>query len=128
MSLEWTAARCASVTAFCDAIFAGREAKADEHGFWARKASDFGIDVALMGVLGTVIPEPARSGLVGLLDGFAASSPEAALGVGTLQRIVLTLCYGLPDAQGRNPNWPALGYPGPRKAAPKTAKPITPFE
>lgn len=30
-----------------------------------------------------------------------------------LQGAVLSLFYALPDADGRNPNWAALGYPGP---------------
>ena len=37
-----------------------------------------------------------------------------------LKGAMMGLFYALPDAEGRNPNWPALGYPGPldRAAAP----------
>lgn len=146
MPTEWTEARRASLTAFCDCTFPSLNESTDPHGFWARKASDFGIDLALADVLDQALPEPIRAGLVSLIDAFAGagivglppaaregllqavaqSSPEAAAGVTALQRIALALAYALPDALGRNPNWPALGYPGPLRAAPASEKRIRP--
>ncbi len=147
MSTEWTESRRASLVALCDCTFPSLEQSPDEHGFWARKASDFGIDLALMNVIDTAMPEPARVGLVGLIDALgahgiaslpqegrealvtavAASSPEAGAGVVALQRIILALAYALPDAQGQNPNWAAIGYPGPRRAAQPAEKRIRPL-
>lgn len=55
-------------------------------------------------------PLAAREALLlSMLD----SSPEAALGIGRLMRLVLGMCYVLTDRTGRNPNWEAIGYPGP---------------
>ena len=47
--------------------------------------------------------------------GFApsASGPEAKLGLIILRKVTLLFFYALPDEQGRNPNWEAIGYPGP---------------
>jgi choline dehydrogenase-like flavoprotein len=58
-----------------------------------------------------------------ILQGVAASSPEAAAGVQALIGLTLFLYYGLPD----NPNWKTFGYPGPPGPPPQTAKPIEPL-
>jgi choline dehydrogenase-like flavoprotein len=145
--IDWTPARRAIVRSFCDTIFASLSADVDDHGFWARKASDFGVDVAFADVLSTAVPEPFHAPLVGLVDalgamgltsgtleqrealvlGVAASSVDAGTGVRLLTQIALGLAYGLPDAQGRNPTWPALGYPGPLRPPAAVAKPIAPM-
>src|SRR5262249_522236 len=124
---DWTPARRAIVRSFCDTIFGSVPDANDAHGLFACKASDFGVDLAFVEVLNTVVPEPIRSALVGLLDALgaaglgagtleqreglvravAASSPDAAAGVMALTQIVLSLVYGLPDAQGKNPTWAA---------------------
>ena len=44
------------------------------------------------------------------------SSPEAKLGVRQLRALTFLFFYGLPDESGRNANWDAIGYPGPRIA------------
>lgn len=145
MSTDWTEARRACLEAFSDCVFPKLAVAPDPHGFWAREASEFGIDVATQALIDGV-PEPARSGLLGLLDAFTdsgflalpraqqeelvhaigASSPEAYAGVVALQRMVLGLAYTLPDANGKNPNWEALAYPGPRRAATPSPKRIAP--
>lgn len=148
MRQDWTEARRLSLRAFCDTLFPSLTAERDEHGFWARKASDIGVDAAAAELLHTDVPEDVEAGLLGLLDAFAAngivaagqglreqlvrsvaaSSPDAADGVAALQSIVLFLCYTLPDAKGKNPNWPAIGYPGPPsgpKPTPKRIHPVT---
>src|SRR4051794_41723935 len=59
------------------------------------------------------------------------SGPEALAGLSGLRALTFLLFYAIPDpATGRNPNWEAIGYPGPRavpptpEQAPKTI-PIT---
>jgi len=148
MATDWTEARLASLRAFCDCIFPSLPQADDPHGFWARKASDFGIDVAAAQIIDTALAEPVRVGLVGLLDalaqlgitsvpaavaeqilrGVSASSVDAAKGVLGLTQLVLSLCYALPDAAGQNPNWRAISYPGPVRAAKPSDKRIKPLE
>ena len=65
------------------------------------------------------VPLDARTQLV---HGMAAADPAAKLGLTQMRGITLLLFYGLPDEQGRNPNWEALGYPGPVSAAPSPAE------
>ncbi len=48
-------------------------------------------------------------------------------GVKMLESLTLMLCYALPDAQGTNPNWPAIGYPGPLSGPKPIPKRIRPF-
>jgi choline dehydrogenase-like flavoprotein len=144
---ERTESRRASLTAFCDTVFPSLAAERDEHGFWARKASDIGVDAAVAQILRTAVPEEVEAGFAGLLDALAAygisnpeqnareqllrivaaSSPAAAAGVTALQGLALLLCYALPDAQGQNPNWPAIGYPGPLSGPRPTPKRIRPL-
>ncbi len=77
---------------------------------------------------------PRSSPLVtGLLDGLASQgfadlpieartqvvlsiremAPEAKLGLDRLKGLTFLFFYALPDEQGGNPNWEAIGYPGP---------------
>ena len=148
MATEWTDSRLASLRALCDCLFPSLPQADDPDGFWARKATDYGIEVAVAQTLDTALAEPVRAGLVGLIDVFgqlgiadvpaevgeqiirqvAASSEEARLGVLGLQQLVLGLCYALPDQAGRNPNWSALQYPGPVRAASPSDKRIKPLE
>lgn len=109
-----------------------------ERDFYLRCAGDLGVAAQIEGLLAqTALPEEVEAlGL--LLDAFAGqelaalgpqeraavvhaisdSSPEAKLGVRQLRALTLLFYYGLPDENGHNPNWPALGYPGPRSAPP----------
>lgn len=146
MGIEWTEARRAGLRLFCDTIFASVPASADEHGFWARKASDFGVDRACAEVLDSTRYEGARAQLVGVIDACAGAPlgeslaereafvRQLAVGevgpngaVALLTHIVLRLAYGLPDASGRNPSWIALGYPGPLRGPSPVAKPLEPL-
>jgi choline dehydrogenase-like flavoprotein len=131
--------------AFCDTIVPSIDRADDRDGFWARSASDLGIDQAVEGIIDTLAPE-TREGLARLLDACAAqdflaapsrlsreqhlrnltlASPEAAAGVGALIAMTLFLYYGAPDPQtGRNPNWETLGFPGPVSLPPQVPKAI----
>ena len=53
-----------------------------------------------------------------ILHDVAASSHEARLGVLGLRNMTLLFFYALPDELGQNPNWEAIGYPGPISAPP----------
>jgi choline dehydrogenase-like flavoprotein len=112
-----------------------REAVRD---FYARSASDLGIGAQIEGLLAqTAMPEEIEA-LGQLLDAIAAndfaslplhartelvlelaaSSPAAKLGVRQLRGLTFLFFYGLPDETGNNPNWDAIGYPGPLSAPP----------
>ncbi|MFT3924378.1 MAG: GMC family oxidoreductase [Myxococcales bacterium] len=141
-------AQRAKLRAFCDTLFASTGTAPDPHGLHARQASDFGVDYALFELLSSRVPEPALTSLWRLIDAWseacgpgteqalretrmhqlAASSAEAGAGLAMLQKLVLALCYALPDAQGQNPNWPALSYPGPRPKPAPAAKALRPLD
>ena len=59
-------------------------------------------------------PETPREAREEIVHAFEAASPEALDGVATFLGICSSLFYGLPDlGTGRNPNWDAMGFPGP---------------
>ncbi len=155
MSEVFDDAQRRTLTAFCDTLIPSLEppeGDSDPTGFWDRCASDSGIpEAAEVGLLMAELEPGALEGLRGLLDalaengmaseapqeareqiiqGFADSGPEALAGVATLRGLAMSLFYALPDLGTRtNPNWPAMGYPGPL-ALPKdpatVERPITP--
>jgi choline dehydrogenase-like flavoprotein len=124
----------------------------DPTGFWARKGSDLGVDQAIAQQLGSgAVPEDQVEGVRQLLDalaaqgfdaapqevreailhGFMDADPAALGGLSGLRALTFLLFYAIPDpTTGKNPNWEAIGYPGPRatppspEEAPKTI-PIT---
>jgi acyl-CoA reductase-like NAD-dependent aldehyde dehydrogenase/choline dehydrogenase-like flavoprotein len=137
-----------TLLAFCDTIVATLDppdGEDDPTGFWARAASHQsvpeGIEVAL---LQAGAPPEQIEGLRELLDSlaengmapgapleareqivhaFADSGPDALAGITALRGLTVTLHYALPDlGTGRNPNWEAMGYPGPRSAPPDVPK------
>ncbi len=140
----------ATLRTFCDTVVPSIERDHDPHGLWARSASDLMVPEMAELALAGMAPE-VREGLLGLLDGLNAAgfngqsqaSREMTLkitglaygvpaqaGIGGLTKLVLFLAYGAPDpTTGQNPNWAALGYPGPLSAPPqveKTIRPVTP--
>ncbi|HEY4997359.1 MAG TPA: FAD-dependent oxidoreductase, partial [Solirubrobacteraceae bacterium] len=106
--------------------------------FYARSASEMGIAAQIEGLLAqTALPEEiealgqlldaftahelaalATDARTALVQGIAASGPEAKLGVRQLRALTFLFFYGLPDEAGQNPNWAAIGYPGPLSPAP----------
>ena len=130
----------AALEALCDTFAAPVERDDDPTGFWARSASDLQIPAIIEGQLSAgLVPEEQLDGLRQLLDALAAqglveaplpareqivkafmdSGPDALAGLGALKGLTHLLFYALPDpATGRNPNWEAIGYPGPRAAPP----------
>ena len=111
-------------------------------GFWARTASDRGIDVLGAGWIQTQLRDVDRDGLIQLLDllgviGFAKLPVQAresllrtmrgtndlARGFRGLAELAIGLFYGLPEPDGTNPNWQVLGYPGPPAISPPPDRP-----
>ncbi len=123
------------------------EGEPDPYGFWARAASHQAVPEAIeIALLQSGAPPEQLAGLAELLvaleanglvasspqevreaviHGVADSSPEALAGITTLRGLTLSLFYVLPDlGTGRNPNWDALGYPGPQALPADEPKPI----
>jgi choline dehydrogenase-like flavoprotein len=135
------------LTALADAIVPALAHDPDPDGFFARRASDLGVPMAIAQTL-AALPDDQRVGLEQLLQALAAqgfaqapgehreailqtvaqSSPEAGFGIQTLISLTLFLYYGLPDERGQNPNWRTFGYPGPLSPPPATPKPIEPLQ
>jgi choline dehydrogenase-like flavoprotein len=110
----------------------------DAHGYWARRAADLGVAPHLTERLGELLDEDGLAELGKLLDalrltGFrwlpqagreaalsllSATSPDVRDGIDGLRGLSLQLFYGMVGANGRNPNWVELGYPGPPQIDP----------
>jgi choline dehydrogenase-like flavoprotein len=138
----------AALRLFCDTIVPRIERQPDPGGFWARTASDTGVEQGVEQLIGQ-LDEELQAGIGGLLDAFASqgfermpsqlsreqilknmtlASPDAAGGIQALSAMTLFLAYGMPDPQtGQNPNWGVFGYPGPTSAPPQAPKAIEPL-
>jgi len=149
MAESLTEAHRATLRAVCDTVVPSIERDPDPDGFWGRKASDLGTDVALADLLGQ-LPDLQLGGMIQLLEGleeqgfsFASQlsreqilrnvsllGPEAASGVSALTAGALFLAYAIPDPQtGQNPMWKTFGYPGPigmPSTEPKAIEPLVP--
>src|SRR5690349_12693440 len=107
----------------CDTVVPSIEHPEDSDGFWARRATDTGADQGVLALL-TAMPAEHRQGLGALFDALDANgfrtAPQAAREqllqaipeTGPLVSMILLMAYGMPGADGRNPNWTRLGYPG----------------
>ena len=134
----------AALARLCDTLVPAVPRDDDPDGFWGRTASDLGIPGLIEEHLASgAVPEAGVAGLRELLDalaaqglldadqpgreallhGFMDSGPEALAGISALRGLTLLLFYAVPDpSTGRNPNWGAVGYPGPVSAAPSAAE------
>jgi choline dehydrogenase-like flavoprotein len=150
MSSQLSETQRNALRAFCDTIIPSIEREPDPEGFWARKASDLGVDAAAADLIAQIPDETVHAGLLQLLDVLDAqgiakmpsqlsreqiirnmqlASPDAAAGIGALAAMTCFLHYGAPDPQtGQNPNWKVFGYPGPSSPPPQVEKPIHPLE
>jgi choline dehydrogenase-like flavoprotein len=137
----------ATLALLCDTVVPAIERKPDPDGFWARKATDIGADVALADLL-SALPPQDLAGIGQLLDelvdlgfnrvsarsreqllrNFSLAGPEAAAGVAALVNGTLFMTYGLPDPHtGQNPMWRTFGYPGPISAPPEAPRSLDPL-
>ncbi|HEX8645326.1 MAG TPA: GMC family oxidoreductase [Thermoleophilaceae bacterium] len=149
MATQLSESQREALRAFCDTIVPPIERTPDPEGFWARKASDLGIEGAVADLVLGIPDETVRGGLLQLLDVLASqgiardisqlsreqilrnlqlASPDAAAGVNALSTMTCFLYYGAPDPQtGQNPNWKIFAYPGPAGPPPQVEKPIKPL-
>ena len=134
----------ATLRALCDTFVPSIGGHDDPDGFWARSASDLRVESEVERYIEGRVEPVAREGLKQLLDvfaaqdfaanpqevreqmviGFRAFGPDVAAGLDAFRSLALLHAYGVTGADGRNPNWRALGYPGAQGPAPKVAKPI----
>ena len=117
-----------------------------ERAFMGRAASDMQIPAQIEGMMAETMTAEELAAFGGLLDALAAhglpeqpleartkilldtaaADAEAKHGLHSLKALTMLLFYALPDERGQNPNWKAIGYPGPisapppAQAAPKT--------
>src|SRR5205085_1906269 len=107
----------AVLQALCDTFVPSIKVASDPIGFWARTASDLGVDCVLVRNLMEDVPPKLYQGLIGLLDELAkkdfvkapqsqreailtqisGSSPQAGAGVSFFQKQTVLLTYGLPE-------------------------------
>jgi choline dehydrogenase-like flavoprotein len=131
MSVELNRTQRAVLRVVCDTFVPSIKVADDPTGFWARTASNLGVDTVIARYLVESVPQELRNGLLGLLDGLAAqgflrasqnqresilarisrSSPEAAKGVVFYEKQTLLLTYGLPAEPAPNPNLVTYGSP-----------------
>jgi choline dehydrogenase-like flavoprotein len=108
--------------------------------YMGRSATDMGVPGAIEGLMGEAMLPEEIEGFGMLLDGLgdfagvpldtrtqaikqvSAASPEAKLGLRVFKGLTFLFFYAMPDEQGRNPNWEAIGYPGPISAPPGDAE------
>ncbi len=130
-----------TLEAVCDTVVPAvqrRDESEPMRAYLARSAGDLAVAEQIMGLMAQAMPPDQLQGFAALLNGLAeqdfpnlpleartqivhgvsASSHEARLGVLALRNMTLLFFYGLPDENGGNPNWEALGYPGPISAPP----------
>jgi choline dehydrogenase-like flavoprotein len=145
MANAFTPKQRKTLTAIVDTFVAADVRDDDVDGFFAAKGSDVGADVALEQYLSEHLPEEEFAGLLMLLDtaalvgmknqpqpireaivaNLSQISPESGAAVKALYTLSVLFAYGLADAEGRNPLWPGMGYPGPAQAPPATPKTLT---
>ncbi len=141
------ATRRATLEALCDTFAPGVESQSEdavERAYMSRSASDLGVAAQIEGLLEQAMLPDDIEQFGGLLDaleaeGFSSApleartaiikafreDPEAKLGLQQAKGLTMLFFYGLPDEQGHNPNWDALGYPGPVSAPPSAPKTIS---
>ena len=145
------------LTALCDTFIPSVEKDNGREEFWRRKASDLGVPGRIVDLIGSLGPTEQKefirllnfldNPLVGLtwsgpLRRFTKLSAEqretmlqrwsvSAIGLlrkgfGSIKKLTTFFYYGDSDQRG-NPNWEAIGYPGPLNEPPTERGPIKPL-
>src|SRR5947209_1425535 len=139
-----------ALAALADTVVPRIDRPDDRDGFWARTATDLGVERGVEDMILQIPDEPTREGLAQLLNSLfeqgianapsqasreqlirnlAFFSPEASAGVDALAGMVRMLTYGAADpATGLNPNWSIFGYRGPLAPPPQFPKDIQPLD
>ena len=130
-----------TLEAVCDTAVPSVDMDTDDEqlrDFYARAASDMGVAAQVEGLMAQAMMPDEIEGIGELLDGLAqqdfaartldertellretaASSHDAKLAVHSLRALALLFFYALPDERGHNPNWDAVGFPGPPSPPP----------
>ncbi|MEX2195511.1 MAG: FAD-dependent oxidoreductase [Thermoleophilaceae bacterium] len=129
-----------TLEAVCDTFAPSVQGGHDDltRAYFARSASDIGVAPQVEGLMAQAMLEEEIEAFGLLFDaladnGFADlpleqrtaalaetrdSSHDAKLALRALKGLTFLFFYALPDAEGRNPNWEALGFPGPVSAPP----------
>jgi hypothetical protein len=151
MDAELSARQRDTLTTLVDTFVPSIERDDDPEGFFATKGSDVGAHFVVEQYLAHKLPAAQFAGIKALLDAaadaglndapqagreaivaaIAGSSPEAYGGIAALRQLSIMFSFGIPDAEGRNPFWAGMGYPGPVAAppvTPKTLSTITPTD
>jgi choline dehydrogenase-like flavoprotein len=132
-----------ALEALCDTFVPSADYDGDDQvmrAYMGRSATDMGVPAAIEGLMAQAMLPEEIEGFGMLLDGLgdfagmpietrtqaikqiSAASPEAKLGLKVFKGLTFLFFYALPDEQGRNPNWEAIGYPGPISAPPSAAE------
>ena len=151
MDTAFTTRQRQTLAAIVDTFVPSVSRDDDPAGFYATKGSDVGAHLAAEHYLLTNLSPEQLSGMQELLDtaallglknqpqcvreaivgNLSRISPETHAAVAALKQLSILFAYGMPDAEGRNPFWAGMGYPGPVQAPPQTPKTlsvITPHE
>jgi choline dehydrogenase-like flavoprotein len=145
MTIAFNEKQRKTLTAIVDTFVASVPRDDDPTGFFATKGSDVGADVATEQYLVGHLPEEHLAGILRLIDtaalvgmknqpqhvreaivrNLAGISAETAGAIAALYTLSVLFAYGLADAEGRNPLWPGMGYPGPVQTPPQTPKTLS---
>jgi choline dehydrogenase-like flavoprotein len=151
MDTAFTTRQRQTLAAIVDTFVPSVSRDDDPAGFYATKGSDVSAHLAAEHYLLTNLSPEQLSGIQELLDtaallglknqpqcvreaivgNLSRISPETHAAVAALKQLSILFAYGMPDAEGRNPFWAGMGYPGPVQAPPQTPKTlsvITPHE
>lgn len=133
--------RRATLEALCETFVPALDGESSdpvEAAFLARGASDLQVGAQIEGLLAEAMMPEEIDAVGGLLDalaaegfdqapleartqivhGFREKDPEAKHGLHQLKALTVLFFYALPDEAGHNPNWEAIGYPGPSSPPP----------